>query len=275
MDNLYIPELAAVARIRPETPNIRTLTLALDPPRSFACAPGQFIELTLFGHGEFPVSVAGVTDPEQGRFEVTVQRAGKVTREVFGLDQGDQVGVRGPFGNGFPLEQMQGQDVWMVCGGVGLAALWHLQNQLRQNRDQYGQLNLLYGARTPEDIIYKDALQALAQDGAGVEVRLSVDSAANGWSGHVGFVSQMLAGSGLQPRRSVAAVCGPGPMMKATTTALSQMGLPPERVLISLERRMQCGMGACGHCVVDSKRVCLDGPIFSLAEMSNLLEEKF
>jgi NAD(P)H-flavin reductase len=275
MDNLYIPELARVTRIRRETSDIRTLTLALDEHRPFDCVPGQFIELTLFGYGEFPVSVAEVTDLKRGLFKVTIKKAGKVTKEVFRLDKGDRVGVRGPFGNGFPLKQMQGQDVWMVSGGVGLAALWYLQNRLRLNRDQYGRLKLLYGARTPQDIIYKDALLDLGKDDLGLEVRLSVDCAANGWSGNVGFVSQMLAGSGLDPQRSWAGVCGPGPMMKATTAALTKLGVPPKRILLSLERRMQCGMGACGHCMVDSKRVCLDGPVFSLAELGTLLEESF
>ncbi|RJX35452.1 MAG: hydrogenase [Desulfarculus sp.] len=275
MDNLYIPDLATLEQIQEETPSIRTLTLALDRPRTFNCQPGQFIEFTVFGQGEFPVSVAGVSDAQRGRFQVTIQRAGKVTKEVFQLQPGAKLGVRGPFGNGFPLEKMQGQDVWLISGGVGLAALWYLLAQLQEQRGRWGQLKLLYGARSPQDIIYQDALRALGRDQAGPQVLLTVDSAANGWSGRVGFVSQLLPDSGLDPGKSVAVVCGPGPMMKATTAALRKLGLAEERILLSMERRMQCGMGACGHCMVGSKRVCLDGPVFPLAEISNLLEEKF
>lgn len=275
MDNLYIPELATLEYIHQETPNILTLTLALDQPRAFACLPGQFVEFTVFGHGEFPVSVSGVSDAQRGRFQVTIQRAGKVTKEVFELRPGDKLGVRGPFGNGFPLELMQGRDVWLISGGVGLAALWHLLAQLCARRESFGRLKLLYGARSPQDIIYRDALQAMGQDPAGPEVLLTVDSAADGWSDRVGFVHQLLPDSGLDPAQGVAVVCGPGPMMKAVTAALGELGLPQERILVSMERRMQCGMGACGHCMVGSKRVCLDGPVFSLAETSGMLEAQF
>jgi NAD(P)H-flavin reductase len=275
MDNLYIPELARVVGIKQESPSIRSLELALQQPRAFDSVPGQFVELTVFGHGEFPVSLAGVTDAGNGRFRVTIQRAGKVTREIFSLDEGDQVGVRGPFGNGYPLERMRGKNILLVAGGVGLAAMWYLIKYLHTHQDDYGALRLFYGARGPGDLIYKEDLLAWEKENDGLEVQLIVDQEDSGWTGRVGFVSELLTPESLNPEDSIAAVCGPGPMMKATTEALTSLGLDSDRILVSMERRMQCGMGACGHCMVGRHRVCLDGPVFSLDQTNEVVEERF
>ncbi|MEW5723712.1 MAG: FAD/NAD(P)-binding protein [Thermodesulfobacteriota bacterium] len=274
MKNIYMPEVCALVDLKEETPNITTLTVTLGGGREFDCRPGQFVEFTVFGQGEFPVSVADVVDPARGVFKVTVQRIGKVTREVARLSVGSKIGIRGPFGHGFPLEQMAGKDVCLISGGVGLAGSWLLLQRLLQDKARYGRLNLLYGARTPEDMIYKDALFPKTGRGeaAGFETLLTVDSADNGWRGRLGLVTELLTESRLDPENTVAAVCGPGVMIKAAARRLMDLGLADERVFVSLERRMQCGMGICGHCMVGWKRVCLDGPVFSLAEIKGALE---
>lgn len=267
MENLYIPELARVVGIKDETPNIRSLMVALQNPRHFASLPGQFVEFTVFGYGEFPVSLAHNLDPQTGRFKVTIQRAGKVTRKIYALKQGDQVGVRGPFGNGYPLQLMTGHNVVLVAGGVGLAAVWDLVNHLLDHQERFGELSLFCGARSPEDMIYQEQLSQMQHAVPGMAVHLIVDHVNQDWSGSEGFVSHLLQAQRPAPDNTVVVLCGPGPMMKATLEVLATLGFGPHQVYLSLERRMQCGMGACGHCMIGSQRVCLDGPVFAQAEL--------
>lgn len=276
MKNLYMPELARVEDIKEETPNIRTLTISLEGQKPVNSLPGQFVELTVFGCGEFPVSVSDVSGPAGERFQTTVQRIGKVTKEIANLSAGSAIGVRGPFGNGFPLAEMQGKDICIVTGGVGLAAVRHLINYIVENRDQYGKLQLLHGARTPGDLIYKDFLfnKEKAQE-QGIEILLTVDQPDAGWEGHAGVVTGLFKRITVDPARTVAVVCGPGIMMKFASQALSDVGFSDGRILLSMERRMQCGMGMCGHCMVGQKRVCLDGPIFTYGSIKDSLEKAF
>jgi sulfhydrogenase subunit gamma (sulfur reductase) len=269
--NLYMPDLARVVGIREETAHIRSLIIEPEKEKAVIYDAGQFMELTVFGHGEFPVSVADVLAEGNQRFMVTIQQIGKVTREVGRLQQGAQIGIRGPFGHGFPLHAFKGWDVHVIAGGVGLAAVWLLLKQLMQDRKTYGRLNLLHGARTPSDMIYRNELCALADQGH-IDVALTVDHGESGWAGRVGLVTQLLRGDMINPDKSVAVVCGPGVMMKATIVELEKLGVPQDRIYLSLERRMQCGMGSCGHCMIGSKRVCLDGPVFPVSEIGNMQE---
>jgi len=276
MKNLYLPELALVENIKEETPNIRTLTISLEKGKTLSSLPGQFIELTIFGYGEFPVSVSDVLGPDRNRFQTTVQRIGKATTETVNLSAGSKIGIRGPFGNGFPLNEMQGKNICIVTGGVGLAAVRHLINYIIENRHLYGILHLLHGARTPGDLIYKDFLfnKEKARE-HGIEIVLSVDKTDASWQGNVGPVTELLKRTEMDPASTVAVVCGPGIMMKFTTQCLSNMGLADDQILLSMERRMHCGIGMCGHCMVGEKRVCLDGPIFTYASVKNALERLF
>jgi NAD(P)H-flavin reductase len=169
------------------------------------------------------------------------------------------------------LNAFEGRDVHIIAGGVGLSAVWLLLKQLMKNREKYGRLNLFHGTRTPGDLIYKDELSAMA-DRAHINVALTVDRGESGWAGRVGLVTELLRGDMINPDESVAVVCGPGVMIKATVAALEKLGVPQDRIYLSLERRMQCGMGVCGHCMIGSKRVCLDGPVFPLSEIGSLQE---
>jgi len=274
--NLYMPELALVEDIKEETPNIRTLTISLETGKALSSLPGQFVELTIFGYGEFPVSVSDVLGQERNRFQTTIQRIGKVTAETAKLHAGSKVGIRGPFGNGFPLTEMQGKDICIITGGVGLAAVKHLITYIVENRDQYGKLRLLHGARTPRDLIYKDFLFnkeiALEQN---MEIILTVDRPDDSWDGNVGVVTELFTKVPIDPASTVAVVCGPGVMMRFASQSLSGMGFGDDQILLSLERRMHCGVGMCGHCMVGPKRVCLDGPIFAYGDIKNTLERLF
>lgn len=269
--NMYMPDLARVVEIREETDNIRSLLIAPENGKSIVCEAGRFIELTLFGHGEFPVSVADLFDEDDRRFMVTVQEIGKVTREVARLRKGAQIGIRGPFGHGFPLKAFEGRDVHIISGGAGLSAVWLLIKQLVKNRKAYGRLSLLHGARTPGDLIYRSELGAMADKGD-ISISLTVDRGESGWRGRVGLVTELMRDDMPEPGRGVAVVCGPGVMMKAAVAELEKIGVPRNRIYLSLERRMQCGMGACGHCMIGSRRVCLDGPVFPLSEIGDLPE---
>lgn len=274
MGNIYMPELADVVDVKEETSNIRSLLLALKEERPFECVPGQFVELTVFGYGEFPVSIAEVIDHPKGRFKVTIQKIGKVTKEAGKLKVGSQIGVRGPFGNGFPLDYMAGKEVQVVSGGVGLAAVWHLLRHLDQHIEDYKKVTLLHGARTPAEIIYKEELENFQKNGR-FDIFLTVDKSDNGWAGHVGLVTELLKRPASDAQGAVAIVCGPGVMMKAAAAGFLDLGLPEDNIFLSMERRMQCGMGACGHCMVGLKRVCLDGPVLSYKDIRSTLEKIF
>lgn len=274
MKNLYMPELAQVENVKEETPNIRTLTISLEGKKPFNSVPGQFIELTVFGYGEFPVSVSALGPGDS--FQTTVQRMGKVTKEIANLVAGSTIGVRGPFGNGFPVAEMRGKNICIVTGGVGLAAVRCLINCIIESRDDFGKVQLLHGARTPGDLIFKDFLfnKEKAKE-QGIEILVSVDHADAGWDGNVGTVTSLFKQTTIDPANSIAVVCGPSIMMKFTSQHLAEMGFGDDKILLSMERRMQCGMGMCGHCMCGQKRVCKDGPVFTYESIKDTLEKAF
>ncbi|MEW6261753.1 MAG: FAD/NAD(P)-binding protein [Thermodesulfobacteriota bacterium] len=275
MTNPYIPDLARITDIRSETPTVNTYTVALKEPRPLDCNPGQFVELSLFGQGEFPVSVSGVTDPEQGCFQVTVRRAGAVTGKLTDAPVGTTIGIRGPFGNGFPLERLIGRDVLLVAGGIGLCPLKNLVDSLVSRRDRYGRLTLLYGAVSPGELLFKDKLKSWngAEGGdPALEVLVTVDRHDGGWEGKVGLVTELFDRVDLNPEATCAVVCGPHVMMKAAASLLVDRGLAENQLYLSLERRMQCGMGMCGHCTVGHARVCEEGPVFRSDQLAGMTE---
>jgi NAD(P)H-flavin reductase len=277
MKNIYMPDLASVVEIVEETPDTRTFTISLQDKKSIKAEPGQFVEFTIFGHGEFPVSIAGVLGEGGKYFQATVQTRGSVTGEIGKLTVGSTVGVRGPFGNGYPLDDMEGKNILMVTGGIGLSAVTYLINRLLVKRDRYGSLILLHGARTPEDLIYRDAgiFNTRKTNGGGLEIRVAVERPDDGWKGHVGVVTALLAKTAITPKDTRAVVCGPGVMMKNASADLSERGIPDNRIYLSMERRMQCGMGVCGHCMVGQKRVCVDGPVLPYGSIRDALERIF
>jgi sulfhydrogenase subunit gamma (sulfur reductase) len=277
MENIYLPELASIKEIIPETPNIQTLTIAFQDRRPLEALPGQFVELTLFGYGEFPVSVAGFPDKAKDRFLITVQRKGRVTKELASLEPEATIGLRGPFGNGFPLSEMAGKDIILITGGIGLAPVRFLIDYLLKDREQYGKLTLLHGARTPSDLIYKNTFlfdQNKTRQ-SGLETFITVDEPDGNWKGYVGVVPGLLSQTEIVPDGTIAILCGPSIMMKSASLQLIEMGLKGEQIFLSMERRMQCGKGMCGHCMVGHKRVCIDGPVLSYGSIKGVLERIF
>ncbi|HEU4384034.1 MAG TPA: FAD/NAD(P)-binding protein [Anaeromyxobacteraceae bacterium] len=260
-----IPIPARVRRVRRETRD--SVTLCLSAPRGFRFAPGQFDMLWLPGAGEVAISVAG---QGEGTVEHTVRAVGEVTRAIAALRPGDVLGLRGPFGAGWPLEAVTGLDLLVVAGGVGLAPLRPLVLELLRRPGGARRAALLYGARTPDELLYRRELPAWERRGLGV--RTTVDRRQPGWSGRVGLVTGLFEDLRLHPGDTAAFLCGPEAMMRFGVRDLLRLGLPPERIWVSLERSMKCGVGRCGHCQCGPLFVCRDGPVLRWDRVAPLLE---
>jgi anaerobic sulfite reductase subunit B len=247
-----------------------TWTLALEAADGVgrAVGPGQFVMVYAFGVGEVPISVSGPPN-ERGPIVLTVRDVGAVTHAICASEPGAVLGLRGPFGNTWPIEAAAGGDVVVVAGGIGLAPLRPVVLSALARRRDYGTVSLLYGARTPDDLLYSGQL---AEWMAAIDAEVTVDAAAGGWNGSVGVVSKLVAGASFRPDATTAFVCGPEVMMRFTVEALLERGLAPERIALSMERHMDCGVGLCGHCQLGPTLICRDGPVYSYAELAPWLE---
>ena len=267
-----LPEPFAVREVAKETPD--TFTLSLEPERTVnrtLFQPGQFSMLWVFGVGELPISISG--DPAlHDRAVYTVRSVGRATHALVNRRVGDSVGVRGPFGAGWPLEAARGRDVIVVAGGIGLAPLRPLVYEVLQNRKDYGRLVILYGARSPHDLLYRKELAAWARNHE-TQVLVTVDYGGLNWRGHVGVVTTLFKYSRLQPGRSVAMVCGPEIMMRFVTRELETHGLSRGDIYVSMERNMKCAVGSCGHCQYGPHFICKNGPVFCYEQLRPLLEK--
>jgi NAD(P)H-flavin reductase len=224
--------------------------------------------LYAFGAGEVPISVSG--DPRDASLVHTVRAVGEATRSICGLGAGAQLGVRGPFGRGWPLDAAAGRDVVVVAGGVGLAPLRPVVYELLNGRERYGRVAVLYGGRTPDQLLFRDQLE----DWAGrddVELATIVDAAGGDWRGRVGVVPALIESSPVPAPGAIAMVCGPEVMMRFSAEALLGAGLAPADIFISMERNMRCAVGHCGHCQWGPSFVCRDGPVFSWAQIGSRL----
>jgi anaerobic sulfite reductase subunit B len=246
-----------------------TWTIELEPlgVDAIELEPGQFAMLTAYGVGEVPISVS--SRGADGSLIHTIRDVGAVTAELCRIPRGGTIGVRGPFGTTWPLDEARGADVVVLAGGLGLAPLRPAVEALLTRRDAYGQLLLLYGARTPGDLLYPQQLEDWRADG--LDVRLTVDAGTRSWLDRVGFVSALLDDVAVDFESAVALVCGPEVMMRVTVGALLQRGAAPERTYVSLERSMSCGIGHCGHCQLGPMLICRDGPVFTWDEVARWL----
>lgn len=264
-----LPTPYRVERVWAETDDTFTLALAPDAggaPRAFA--PGQFNMLYQFGVGEVPISISG--DPEGDALLHTVRAVGGVTGAMRRLERGSMVGVRGPFGEPWPGERAEGGDVLIVAGGIGLAPLRPLIYRLLARRDRYRRALLLYGARTPTDLLYREELQSWSA-GDALDVAITVDGADESWSGRVGMVTTLIGRAAFDPAHATAYVCGPEVMMRFVARELLKRGMAESDIFVSLERNMKCALGHCGHCQYGPYFVCKDGPVFPYARVRPLL----
>ncbi len=267
-----LPDVYRIQRVRRELSDTFTLDLAREDGGDTApFAAGQFNMLYVFGVGEVPISISG--DPGRpGPLVHTTRAVGTVTRAMRALKLGDPLGVRGPFGTGWPLEQAQTKDVVLVAGGIGLAPLRPAMYEILAHRDQYGKVALLYGARTPDDILYRRELEHWRAH-FDLDVYVTVDRATDRWRGSVGVVTRLIPRAPFAPSNTIALVCGPEIMMRFSAAELLKRGLAPEAIYVSMERNMKCAIGLCGHCQYQSHFVCKDGPVFPYTRIQGLLSK--
>jgi len=274
MENIYLPNFARVKDIQNETYDTKTLELQFVDPQvkeSFRFKSGQFLEVSVPGVGEAPFGLASNPNrPETFRF--TVRAVGAVTRALHQLTVGDVVGVRGPFGNGFPFDEVKGKNVLFVAGGIGLPPLRSLIEPMMDGRKEFGDFQILYGARTSADLVYKDRLREW-ENMPEIRFMMTVDVGDPTWKGNVGVVTTIFPKANIISKNTVTFVCGPPIMIRFVILELLGLGFAPENIISTLERYMKCGVGKCGHCAIGHKYVCLDGPVFSYKEMMKLPEK--
>jgi NAD(P)H-flavin reductase len=252
------PRVARVRRRWRDGPQVWTLEIENSGGTAFA--PGQFNMLTVFGVGEVPISLSG--DPaEPGRLIHTIRAVGPVSTALARLGAGDQLGLRGPFGTPWPMEQVAGRDVVVVAGGLGLAPLRPALYRLLAARERYGRIVLLYGTRSPMDILFRNQIETWRRR-LDIDIEVTVDHASQDWRGHVGVITTLIPRATFDPMHTAALVCGPEVMMRFAVAALRDTGIGDDMIYLSMERNMKCAVGFCGHCQFGPVFVCRDGPVF-------------
>ena len=266
MENPYQPVEAIIQEVIDESPTIKTFVLTPKEPIEFVT--GQFIELTVPGLGEGPFTPSSSPSVRE-KMDVTVMSVGKVTSKLHEMKKGEKVGLRGPYGKGYPLDDFKGKEIFIVGGGVGLAPLRSLLYALFDRIDDFKKIYLRYGARTPNDIIFKNLIPEWKKKEK-VDVVLTVDEGDNGWKGKVGVVTTICEDIPVDLKNSVAVVCGPPIMMKFSTYKLIEKGFAHKDIYLSMEKNMSCGIGKCGHCGLGKYYVCKDGPVFTYNLIENM-----
>jgi sulfhydrogenase subunit gamma (sulfur reductase) len=260
-----VPRPAVVKRLVRESEDVRTLVLEFADGSLLPALPGQFVEVSVPGVGESTFAVSRLS-PDQKQFQVSIKRMGHVTKTLHRLGEGETVGARGPYGKPFPVADWKGRDILIIGGGIGLAPLRPVVDYILAHRGEYGKLEIVFGARTPGDMIYTEDMAAWRKDQS-IALTRSIDKACVGWDDCVGLLPNVVRDHGFKPDNRIAVVCGPPIMIKFTMAALRELGWPDDRVYTTLEMKMQCGIGQCGRCNIGGKLVCKDGPVFRLDEI--------
>jgi len=257
MNNPYYPIETLVEEVITETPTIKTFCLT--PSRPIKFKAGQFMQLTVPGWGEAPFTPSS-NPAVADKMEITILRTGKVTDALHALKPGAEVGLRGPFGKGYPMDKMEGKEVLVVGGGVGLAPLRSLIYALLSNPKKYKRVSIKYGARSPEELCFRRQHGEWAKAAPNVDFTVTIDVPASNWDGRVGLVTTLLDGLDIDLENSLAVSCGPEIMLKFVTLKMLEVGYKPPQIYLSMNRKMSCGMGKCGRCNVGHYYLCVDGP---------------
>jgi NAD(P)H-flavin reductase len=275
-ENVYLPKAAILDRVTDEIQDVRTFYWHFEDSRDQEAfkgfMPGQFAQVSIFGAGEFPASLP--PSPTEDEVFFTVRKVGGVTAAMHAMKPGDRFGVRGPYGNGFPMKAYEGQNLVFVAGGIGLIPLRSCIIYARDNREKYKKVQIFYGARTPKDLMYMPDLKRW-EGGSGMDCYLTVDRAAEGWKGNVGVVGSLFKVPGVEVpvKDTTVFVCGPPVMFRFVLKDLKNMGFDDRQMVSTMERYMKCGVGKCGHCCIGVAYVCADGPVFTLEQIKKLGEE--
>jgi len=270
-EDLFMPTMAQITSIKKMTELEKVFTLQLPEGVSLGNRPGQFVEVSVLGVGEAPISISSSPSRSNGTFELCVRRVGDVTNALHNLQPGAMLGLRGPFGRGFPYEKFRGKEVLFAAGGLGLAPLRSLINQVIDERATFGRVIILYGARSPEELLFTDELKEWA-DRDDLEFHVTVDRGNDDWQGNVGVITTLFKKISIYPRNTVAATCGPPVMYRFVLMELLAKGISEGNTYLSLERHMKCGVGKCGHCQINDVYACQSGPVFPYSEIKGMEE---
>jgi len=270
-DDIYLPQMATVQKSEPMTEMERFVELKLDSGKELGHLPGQFVEVSVLGIGEAPISISS-SPTRNGSFQIVVRNAGSVTRAIHSLKTGDKVGIRGPFGTHFPVDSlMKGKDIIFVCGGIGLVPVRSAINYVLDHRQDYGDVRILFGAKTPVDRLFVDeAMEWKSKEN--VHYMETVDRGDEQWTGNVGVITTLMTDMMVDPAKTMAIICGPPLMYKFAILSLYKTGIADQNIYLSLERHMKCGVGKCGHCQINQLYVCQDGPVFKWTDISEVQE---
>jgi len=260
-----VPRPASLQQVTAESEDVKSFVFEFADGSALASLPGQFVEVSLPGVGESTFAVSRL-EPGGRRFHVSVKRMGHLTKALHRSAAGEVVQARGPYGKPFPVADWKGRDILIIGGGIGLAPLRPVVDRILSNRKDYGKLDIVFGARTPGDMIFRSDLSAWGKD-PGVRLVKTIDTECVDWDGCVGLLPTVVKQQGYKPDNRVAVVCGPPIMIRFTTAALKEMGWPDAQVYTTLEMKMQCGIGQCGRCNIGGKYVCKDGPVFRLDQI--------
>ena len=273
----YLPAMARLTQVKQATALEKLFTIELPGGRNLGHDPGQFVMLSVLGVGEAPFSITSSPSRSNGSFELCVRHMGDVTNALHKMQAGARVGIRGPFGHGFPIEKMRGKDVLFAPGGLGLAPLRSLINQVLDERGSFERVVILYGAKRPAELLFCDEVEEwIARDD--VECRVTVDCLDETWGERESFtcgegvITTLFPDLNVDPRNTVAITCGPPIMYRFVLQELLGKGIPETQIYLSLERRMKCGVGKCGHCQINDLYCCQEGPVFTYAQIKNVPE---
>lgn len=274
-ENPLVPKIATIESIIEETEDIKTFRVILDnknEKEAFNHKPGQCGMVSVFGVGEAMISITS-TPTRKDFLEFSIKKVGSLTNVLHSMDVGETIGIRGPYGNYFPYDAIKGKDLIFIGGGIGLAPLRSLINYAIDNREEYGNIHIIYGARSYKDLAFKEELFNIWPSIKDTKVDVTVDSPCEEWNGNVGFVPAFLENISPNPQDSIAITCGPPIMIKYVLNTLQKIGFDEKQVITTLEMKMKCGIGKCGRCNIGHKYVCIDGPVFTLEELKLLPNE--
>lgn len=270
VEPLFLPSPAEIMKIKQLTDTEKLFEFRFKNGQELGHAPGQFVEVSLFGYGEAPISVSS-SPTRKGSFELAVRKVGNLTGALHKLSEGAVVGIRGPFGRGFPVGELKGKDILFVGGGIGLVPLRSLINYVLDNRSEFGRVIIFFGARSPKERLYTDELSAWSQR-KDVEFFETVDRGDETWKGNVGVITTLFPKVEIDAKKMYAVIVGPPIMYRFAILEALGKGITDDKIIVSLERRMKCGLGKCGHCQIQHLYCCKDGPVFKYSEIKGIKE---